>query len=134
MKSATNADAGSAASRAAVAALDDPAAVDHRDLVAEQRRLREVVRDEQRGHARVAQHARQLAPRRRARARVERRQRLVEQQRPRAARERPRQRDPLALAARERARARVGQRADPEALEQLLRALAAGGRGSPVSG
>ena len=37
------------------APLDHPPAVDHRDLVAEQGRLAEVVRDEQRRHARVAQ-------------------------------------------------------------------------------
>ena len=114
-----------------VAALDDPPAVDDRDLVAEQRRLREVVRDEQRGDAGRAQHAGQLAAGRRARARVERRQRLVEQQRPRAARQRPGQRHALALAARQRARARLGQRADPEALQQLLRALAAGAPRQP---
>ena len=109
-----------------LAALDDPPAVDHRDLVAQQRRLGEVVGDEQRRDAGLAQHAAQLAARGGARAGVERRQRLVEQQRPRAARERPRQRHALALPARERARARVGERPDPEALEQLLRALAAG--------
>ena len=108
VKSATNGDAGAAASSPAEPSLDDPAAVDHADAVAEQRGLLEVVRDEQRGHAGGVQHGGQLAPGRRARAGVERRQRLVEQQRRGLDGQRPRERHALALAAGQRARPRVG--------------------------
>ena len=107
------------------ALLDDAAAVDHADAVAEQRGLGEVVRDEQGRHARLGQHRGQLAPARGARARVERGERLVEQQRRGAARERAGDGDALALAARERPRALVGEVGDAEAVQQLERAPAA---------
>ena len=104
-KSATKADAGAAASSLGGAALQQPPAVDDRHLVAELRRVGEVVGDQQGRDGRLAQRGAELARRRGARARVERRQRLVEQQHPRRRRERARERDALALAARERARA-----------------------------
>ena len=104
--------------------LDDPPGVHHPDAVAEQRGLLEVVRDEQRGHARLVQHRRQLATGRRARAGVERRQRLVEQQRGGLDGERAGERHALALAARQRARPRLGAVGEPEALEQRQRPLA----------
>ena len=109
VKSATNAEAGLAASSAGGPLLHHPAAVDHRHAVAEQGGLGEVVRHEQRGHARLAQQLAELAARVRARSRVERRERLVEQQRPRLARQRACERHALALAARERGRPAVGQ-------------------------
>ena len=82
MKSATNADAGARGELRRRALLHDPAAVDDRDPVAEHRRLGEVVRDEERRHVGVAQGRRPARGRRAARVRgVERRERLVEQQR-----------------------------------------------------
>ena len=63
----------------------------------------------------------ELARRVGARARVERGQRLVEQQHLGPPRERSRHRHPLALAAAERARARVGPVREPEPVEQLER-------------
>ncbi len=53
-----------------------------------------------------------------ARVRIERRERLVEQQDLRVACERSRERDALALAARELSRARAGEVGDPEPLHQ----------------
>ena len=105
VKSATKADAGSAASADAVPSWTTRPRVHHRDAVAEQRGLGEVVRDEQDRHARFAEHGRQLARRGRARAGVERGQRLVEQQRLRPPRQRAGDGDALALAARQRGRA-----------------------------
>ncbi len=70
--------------------------------------------------AELAEDLVELGAHRRARMRVERGQRLVEQQHRRVARERPRESDPLALAARERPCTRApAQVRDPEALEQL---------------
>ena len=103
------------------ALLLDPSLAQHRDAVAERRRLAEVVRHEQRRNAGLgasARAARRLAAG--ARGRVKRRERLVEQQRARLARQRASQGHPLALAARERAGVGVGERAGVEALEQLL--------------
>jgi hypothetical protein len=57
--------------------------------------------------------------------RVERRERLVEEENGRVARERARQRDALPLAAREIAGSSTGQMRDPKALEQLVDALSA---------
>ena len=55
----------------------------------------------------------------RAQRRVERGERLVEQQHLRAARERAGQRHPLLLAAGELVRQALGERRDPDHLEQL---------------
>ena len=107
------------------ALLHDPAGVDDRDAVAEHRGLGEVVRHEQRRDGGVAQHGRELARRARARAGVERRQRLVEQQRARRHRQRAGERDALALAARQRPRPRGRELLDAEAREQLVGAPAA---------
>ena len=125
VKSATKADAGDGRELGRRALLDDAAAVDHADAVAEQRRLGEVVRDEQGRHAGLGEDGGERAPARGARARVERGQRLVEQQRGGLARQRAGDRDALALAPRQRARALVGQMRDAEAVEQLERAPAA---------
>ncbi len=76
------------------------------------------MRHEQDGHGRVADHGAELARGGGAGARVQGRERLVEQQRRRAAGERARERHALALAARQRRRARVGAVAEPEALQQ----------------
>ena len=135
VKSATNADAGEAASSAGGALLDHAAAVDDADAVAEQRRLGEVVGHEQRRHAGLGQHGGELAAAGGAGAGVERGQRLVEQQRRRPPRERAGDGDALALAAGQRARPLVGEVRDAEALEQLERPRAgARARSSPRSG
>ena len=85
--------------------------------IGEQRRLGEVVGDEHRGRVRRREGRRQLAGRRGGRARVERGERLVEEDQLRLARERPRQRDALALAAGEPARRGVGELRGAEAPE-----------------
>ena len=103
------------------AELDDRAAVEHADAVPEQRRLGEVMCDQQCRHTRIAQHRDQLARGRGTRARVKRGQRLIEQQDCGLAGQRPRDRDPLALPAGELAGLRVGPVAEPEPLEQSVR-------------
>ena len=84
--------------------LLQPALAHHRDAVAERHRLALVVRDVDRRHAQVALEPRDLGPHLHAQLRVEVRERLVHQERPRLAHDRPAHRDPLALPARERAR------------------------------
>ena len=101
MKLATNGSAGDATSSAARAALEDPAVDDHADLVGERGGVLEVVGDEDGRQRELAEQLVELDPHRRLRVRIERRQRLVEQQDARLERERPRERDPLALAARQ---------------------------------
>ncbi len=105
--------------------LHDAPAVHHAHAVAEQRGLLEVVRHEERGHGGLVQDGGQLATGGRAGAGVERRQRLVEQQRFRTDGESARDGDPLALAARQRARPGVGPVGEPEAVEQRQRPLPA---------
>src|SRR5205823_8130672 len=77
---------------------DAPGIVDD-DPVAEPIRLREIVRDEDGGGAPVREHAREIFAQRMTQRRVERRERLVEQQQRRLRRERAAERDALALAA-----------------------------------
>ena len=98
--------------------LDHAPAIDDSHAVAELRGLGEVMGHEQRGRLALAQHAAELAGRRGPRARVQRRQRLVEQQDLRPSGQRAGDRHALALAAAERVRARVGALRQPEALEQ----------------
>ncbi len=120
VKSATNADAGAAASSEGVPSCSDAPLAQHRDPVAERGGLAEVVRHEQGGDAGLAHQLAELPARAGAGGGVQRGERLVEQQRARLAREGPSQRDTLALAAREAARMGVGQRARVEAVEELL--------------
>ena len=91
---------------------------DHPDPVGQRGGVAEVVGDDERRQRQGAEDVLQLAAHDRARVRVERRQRLVEQQDLRVARQRARDRDALALAARQRARALAGEMADAQALEQ----------------
>ena len=107
--------------RAGAASVDE-----HADLVGERSGVLEVVGDEDRRQRELAQQLLQLGAHGALRVRVERRERLVEQDHARAARERARKRDALALAAGERRRPRVGQVRDAEALEVLVGALLAG--------
>ena len=104
---------GAAISSSARPCLDELAVDEHADAVGERGRVDEVVRDDDRRQAELAQRRAQLAAHRVARVRVERRERLVEQQDARPPRERARERDALPLAARELARARVGEVGDP---------------------
>ena len=91
--------------------LDDAAFDEDGDPVGERRGVDEVVRDEDRRQAELAQELAQLGPDAAARVRVERGHRLVEQQDLRVARERARERDALALAAGELAGLRLRQAA-----------------------
>ena len=71
------------------------------------------------GRSELAEELLQLDADCRARVCVERGQRLVEQEHPRAACERPGEPDPLALSARELGRPGLGKVSDPEAVEKL---------------
>ena len=111
-KSATNGVAGSLVDLARRADLLDHALVHHDDAVGHRQRLFLVVRDHDRRDAEPLLQRADLAAQPHALQRVERRQRLVEQQQARRRRERARQRDALLLAARQLARvlrAAVGQ-------------------------
>ena len=90
------------------------------DLVGERNGVLVVVRDEQRRQAELAQELLELAAYRDLGVRVERRERLVEQQHAGIAGERPGERDSLALATRELGRPRLREMRDAESLEQLV--------------
>ena len=107
MKDATNASAGSATSSLGVAGLSQPPFDDHAHTLREGRRVLEVVRDEQTGMSEPREEVVELGADRRLRVRVERRERLVEQQHRGSARERACERDTLPLAARRGRRVRV---------------------------
>ncbi len=81
--------------------LHDLPSDDHADPIGKRGRVLEVVRDEDRRQPELAEELVQLGADGRLRVRVERRERLVEQQRRGPARERAGERDTLALAARE---------------------------------
>ena len=102
MKRATNGSAGAATSSDGGPDLEKLPLDEHADPVRERRGVLEVVRDEDRRQSEAREEVAQLAADRVARVRVERGQRLVEQEHRGLARERPRERDALALAARER--------------------------------
>ena len=105
-------------------ALADPPVADDRDPVGERERLVLVVGDEDRRRARVAQHPAHVVAHRRAQARVERGERLVQQHERRVDGERPGERDALLLAARELVGIAPRQAGEPDHLEQLGDALA----------
>ena len=125
MNDATNPSAGRATSSWAERELAQLAVDDHADAVGERGRVLVVVRDEQRRQAELAQQLLQLAADRDLRVRVERRERLVEQQHAGVARERAGERDALALAAGELGRPRLREVRDPEPLEVLVDAARA---------
>ena len=85
--------------------LLDLAVVHHRDPVGDLHRLLLIVGDEHGGHALLVVQAAQPLPQLRADVRVERAERLVEQQHLRLDRQRARERHPLALTARQLVRA-----------------------------
>ena len=123
MNDATNASAGSATSSLGRSRLSQPPVDDHAHALREGRRVLEVVRDEQDRDAEPGEQVVQLGADRRLRVRVERRERLVEQQDLRVARERARERDALPLAAGELARPRVREVRDAKALEVVVRSV-----------
>ena len=100
-------------------ALQDPAVHDHADVVGERGGVLEVVGDENRRQRELPEQLVELDPHRRLGVRVERRERLVEQQDARLEGERPRERDPLALATRQLADAGRSEMGDSEPFEQV---------------
>ena len=125
MNAATNASAGRETSSCGEASWRSCAVDDHADLVGERGRVLVVVRDEQRRQVELVQQLLELPAHRDLRVRVERRERLVEQEHARVARERAGERDALPLAARELGRPRLRKVRDPEPLEVLVDAAAA---------
>ena len=105
--------------------LAQPPVDDHADAVGERGRVAEVVGHDDRREPQLGEQVLQVGAHARARVRVERRQRLVEQQDAGVAGERAGERGALALAARDLPGLRVGEVGDPEALEQRVDALAA---------
>ena len=104
--------------------LLDPAAVHHDDLVGDLHRLLLVVRDDHRRRVRLVVEAPQPGAQLGAHLRVERAERLVEQQHRRVDRERAGEAHPLALAARELRRVAVREPVELHEREQLRDALA----------
>jgi len=111
------------------AALDE-----HADGLRQSRGVFVVVCDDQRRQPELGEQLLQFAADGVLRVRVERGERLVEQQHARIARERPRQRDALPLAARELAGPCVGEVRDSKALEHLPHALLAAERDIALDG
>ena len=87
--------------------LTHAAADDYGDAVAHRQRLGAIVRHENRRRAGREQQGADVPPQTQPGRRIERGERLVEQQQPRTGCERPRQRDPLRLPARQRARVAI---------------------------
>ena len=125
MNEATNASVGrstsSGASRAGELAVDE-----HAHLVGEGGCVLVVVGDEDRRQGERAAAARELGADGVLGVRVERGERLVEEDHARAACERAGKRDSLALTAGQRVRPRVGEVGDTKPLEVLVDALLAG--------
>ena len=129
MKEATKASRGRGDELRRRAELPQPALDEDADLVGERGRVLVVVRHEQRRQRELPQQLRELVPHLGLRVRVERRERLVEEEHPRIAGERPRERDPLPLASRELVRMRRREVRDAEALEQRVDVAAARAEG-----
>ena len=100
--------------------LDDLALLDDEQPVGHHHRLERVVRDEQARAGELGQVPGQLGAHLEPRLRVQRRERLVEQQQRGVGGERPGQRDPLGLAAGEPAGTAPGEAADAEPVEVRL--------------
>ena len=106
------------------ALLLDPAVVHDDDAIGELERLLLVVRDEHAGHVQLVVEPAQPAAQVLAHLRVERAERLVEQQHPRLDRERAGERHALALAARELVGIAGGEAAELHEVEQLAHPVA----------
>ena len=100
--------------------LLDPALVDHHDLVGDLHRLLLVVGHEDRGHVHLVVEPAQPLAQLLADLRVQRTERLVEQQHLGLHRERPGQRHPLPLPTRELGRQPVAELREVDELEQLV--------------
>ena len=100
--------------------LPQPALDEDAHLVGQRGRVLVVVGHEERRQGKLPQQLRELVPHLGFRVRVERRERLVEEEHGGFAGERARERDPLPFAARELRRLRRGQVSDPEPVEQLV--------------
>jgi hypothetical protein len=105
---------------------------EHHDAVGEKHRLVDLMGDEQRGSLGAREDLQQFHLHEFARLRVERRERLVEQQELRLHRERARDIDALAHAAGELVRIVLGKAAQPDELDQRARPLPALGLGEPT--
>ena len=101
---------------------------DHADMLSECGGILEVVSNENGRERELVQELLKLGSHRSLRVRIERGQRLVEEDHARPAGESPGESDPLPLASRDRRRPRVGEMGDAEALEVLAGALLAGVR------
>jgi hypothetical protein len=99
--------------------LDHPV-VHHDDAIGDRKRLFLVVRDHDGGHAELSLQRADLAAQAHALERVERRQRLVEQEQARRRRQRACQRDALLLAARQLRRELGAAARQADELQQLL--------------
>ena len=106
--------------------LLDPAAVHHGDAIGDRERLLLVVRDVDRRDPELELDAADLLAQLHAHLRVERRERLVEQEHARLDRQRARERDALLHAARELVRVALAGVAEPDELEQLFDRACAG--------
>ena len=124
MKDATNGSAGSRDEVGGTAGLPQLPFDEHADVAGESRGILEVVRHEQRRDLEPGEELLQLGPHVDLGVRVERRERLVEQQDLGVAGERAGERDALALAAREVAGPCVLEVPDPEAVEVLVGGVA----------
>ena len=112
--------AGASQSASVGADLDHPSEVHHRHVVGDVADDREVVRDQEQPDVELAREALEEVRELRLRRRVERRERLVEDDHRRIGGERAGDRDPLPLPARELVREAVeGVRGQADELEQL---------------
>ena len=108
-----------------VAGLHETAGAHHGDAIADAHRLLRIVRDDDRGGARLAQQRQRLLLHRLAQLHVEAGERLVHEHHRRARDDGARQRHALLLAAGEDVRIFVGEVGEPDALqggERLARA------------
>ena len=134
VSAATTALDGAASSSAGGASWMRRPAVDHADAPGERGRVLERVGDQQGGEPEAGEQRAELVPDLAAGDRVQRGERLVEQQHPRLAGERARQRHALTLAARQLGRPRRSQVRDPDALEQIGAVAPAGEADVPGDG
>ncbi len=130
MNSATNGVAGLPYISAGRPDLLDLAPVHHRDAVGDRERLLLVVRDVDRRDPELELDPPDLLAQLHAHLRVERRERLVEEQHARLDRERARERDALLHAAGELVRVALARVAEPDELEQLVDPLPPVGLGA----
>jgi hypothetical protein len=108
------------------AGLHDPTLLQHDEIIRERERIDGIVRDDHRGAGQGGQPHAEVAADRGAHQRIERGERLIEQQDARFARERPGDRDTLTFAARERGDPTIGEGLECELLQEVGHAGATG--------